>query len=74
MNVYKFTKTVHECESAKEAESYFDLLTNGTAKCIHVVRNSKKSWQVTVERWKAERMTEDEMAQAVKNMKREYGV
>lgn len=78
-NVYKFTKTTHKCKSAKEAESHFHLLADGAAKCIHVVRSNKK-WVVTVERWKAERMTDEEVAalasslmdQAVANMRKEY--
>jgi hypothetical protein len=78
-NVYKFTKTTHKCKSAKEAESFFPLLAEGAAKCIHVVRIDKK-WVVTVERWKAERMTDEEvttlasslMDQAVANMRKEY--
>lgn len=80
-NVFKFTKTVHRCDSAKEAESFFPLLADGTARNIHVVRNKKREWLVTVVKWKAERMTQDEinaiaselMAKAVANMRKEFG-
>ena len=69
-NVIKFPRVTHRCKSAKEAESYFPLLTEGKAKCIHVVRNGAREWLVKVEYWKAEKI--DTMAQAVANARKEW--
>jgi hypothetical protein len=66
-NVIKFPKEVKRCASPKEAESYFPLLVEGKAKCISVVRNSKREWMVTIEYWR-----KSEMDIAVRNLRKEY--